>query len=301
MHSIAIANHLWDGKGKLDFTKTFSDGEYAHKYYSGRRFWGAMRLVAPSLNLSATYGNLKEDNPYPWSVKPDKPITTTDVFKIHRDHYDNTPYDTAVGLAAGPYGNVDRWKIGSQNQDLKGSWERTITLFRTSYSFVNQGRPSGKQGVSWFGPHAAHGTVYVPLISNADRLPVCLSTGAPTFVDRGTSWWAHRWLINQAHLAYNRYQPIISAEQTAWEAKGQKLVDAAHGMTPANIAGMMDKHATAVMKAWWALSDHLMVKFADGFLDRGEPFGYSDDYLKSVGFQNGPPPIPPTAGATLHD
>ena len=70
MHSIAIANHLWDGKGKLDFTKTFSDGEYAHKYYSGRRFWGAMRLVAPSLNLSATYGNLKEDNPYPWSVTP---------------------------------------------------------------------------------------------------------------------------------------------------------------------------------------------------------------------------------------
>ena len=61
------------------------------------------------------------------------------------------------------------------------------------------------------------------------------------------------------------------------------------------------QHATAVMKAWWALSDHLMVKFADGFLDRGEPFGYSDDYLKSVGFQNGPPPIPPTAGATLHD
>lgn len=101
MQKIAIDNKLWDGKGKLDFTKTFSDGEYAHKYYSGRRFWGAMRLIAPSLNLSATYGNLKVDNPYPWSVKPDKLVNTTDIINIHRDHYDNTPYDTARGLAAG--------------------------------------------------------------------------------------------------------------------------------------------------------------------------------------------------------
>merc|ERR1711871_1356588 len=251
-----------------------------------------MRLVAPSVysNLSATYGNLKEDNPFPWSVKPDKLVNTSALFAIHRDYYGGTPYDTSQGLAAGPYGNIDRLKINHENSALEGSWERTITLYRTTYSFVNQGR-AGKDGGTWYGPHAAHGTVYVPLLSSASALPLCLTIGSPVFVDRSSSWWAHRYLANQARLYYQGYLADMRAAQTHWEEKGQALVDSAEGQGSNVITDMIATHATQVMKAWWQLADELMCKYADGFLNHGEPYGYPNAYLKAVGFLDGPTPI----------
>ena len=37
MYRIAKANGWWKEGEALDFTATFSNGEYGHKYYSGRR------------------------------------------------------------------------------------------------------------------------------------------------------------------------------------------------------------------------------------------------------------------------
>lgn len=60
MHTIAQGIGAWSPKdGLLDFTKVFSDGEYAHKFYSGRRMWGAYRLMAPTKELPDNYTDLK--------------------------------------------------------------------------------------------------------------------------------------------------------------------------------------------------------------------------------------------------
>lgn len=62
--------------GGLDFAKTFSWGEYDHKYYSGRRIWRALSLLAPERmkTHSPHYENVFAAN-YPWSVKPEIEIT----------------------------------------------------------------------------------------------------------------------------------------------------------------------------------------------------------------------------------
>lgn len=88
MWDIAAEQGLYTPGDVKDFTATFSDGEYSHKYYSGRRMWGVFRLLAPSANYSAEYGNLKTDVPYPFAVPVDKAVTPQDVMRVMRDWYE---------------------------------------------------------------------------------------------------------------------------------------------------------------------------------------------------------------------
>ena len=103
MHDIAqhVVGAWSPADGLLDFTKVFSDGEYAHKFYSGRRMWGAYNLLAPSKQLPDNYTDLKFQHIYPSFVKPDKKVSRDDIFKVHRSYYEGTPHDMTKGTAAG--------------------------------------------------------------------------------------------------------------------------------------------------------------------------------------------------------
>jgi dipeptidase len=138
--------------------------------------------------------------------------------------------------------------------------------------------------------------VYVPILSTATSLPQCLTTGSPQFVDRKTSWWAHRFLANQARLYTPGYYEAIKAAQTKYETIGAHLVETLSRQDDGDLVALfLANHANEVMTAWWQLSDTMMAKFADGFLDQGEPIGFPNKWLTAVGYQNGPTPVPPHA------
>lgn len=89
VHEIALEYQWWDpSEGLLDFTKVYSDGEYAHKYYSGRRMWGGYRLMGR--NFPDDYVDLQSDPVYPVFAVPAKPISEQDLFRFHRDYYEGT-------------------------------------------------------------------------------------------------------------------------------------------------------------------------------------------------------------------
>lgn len=107
---------------RQDFTATFSDGEYAHKYYSGRRMWGAFRLFAPSAGLPPEYGNLKTDAPYPFALRVDAPVDVAAALAVLRDWYNGTEFSASDGLAAGPFGTPDRYSSNAEDWGVKGNW-----------------------------------------------------------------------------------------------------------------------------------------------------------------------------------
>ena len=339
MIPVAVKHGLWDprpvsegGDGPFDFTRAYSDGEYAHKFYSGRRVWGAFRLINPTVELDPEYGDLRFDAPYPFSMKPAKPLKASDLFAMHRDWYEGTPFDMTKGLAAGPFGSPDRFNGGAGEEEVPGAFERSITLHRTTYTHVLQTRgwlPDAVGGITWFGPHAAHGTCFVPIPAGAVDLPPSLTVGNATEVDRSSQWWAHRYVHNLAQLKYSYASKDVKALQDEWEAKGEALVaemDAAYrpgggasdgedkdkegGLSRDQLTALVTAHAEAVKEAWWRLADTLMVQYADGFLSMpgqkggpGAPVGYPAWWLKKVGWREGPPPPPqpPKRGPSRED
>lgn len=193
--SVAESRGWWHpSDGLLDFTSVYSDGEYAHKFYSGRRMWGVYKILAPSLDLPADYGEYRRDRPYPPTARPDAPVSVVQVAGAMRSYYEGTEFDQTVVPAAGPWGSPDHAYGGSQDGKVKGNWERTVGLWRTSDSHIVQLRswlPNSVGGILWWGPHAAPYTAYVPFVAGLSEINAN-TLGHAEVMNKATLFWAVR-------------------------------------------------------------------------------------------------------------
>ena len=210
-------------------------------------------------------------------------VALSHVLAVHRDYYQGTKYDLSKGLAAGPWGTPNRFMFPA---DSINAWERSITLFRTVDSYVAQSRgwlADEVGGTIWYGPHAAHGTVYVPLspaMAQATLPPAYTSSFEMTSgaLDRRGAFWAHAATQALAEGRFAWIQPELSALQAVLEKEGlqaQATVDttaaAAGGpmfdgdKAQARYAPLRD-HASRVAAQCWQLFDQLVFRYADGFV-----------------------------------
>jgi dipeptidase len=311
MLDVAQTNGWWNTTGKeeaFDFAAIFSSGEYHNKYYSGRRMWRVLSMLAPSMKLNPVYSstNLLETQVYPWSVKPDQLVQVEDLTTIMRDVYENTSYDVTTAPGGGPWGTparMDPWL----SPTISGSWERTISVFRTTFSYVVQLRPflpGPLKAVVWYAPHSAIGSVYVPLYCGAgggdDYLPEQYSVGNPSELNKDSAWWAHRYVTNIAYSRWNVMSNDVKAEQIIWEERGlalQAQLDADYVAKKINETELYFKvreFATSMLDSWWKMPDKLIFKYADGYINTKDNFGqidehlYPDWWLKEVGYESGP-------------
>ena len=77
---------------------------------STRREWRVLSLLAPSLGLDPN------SNVYPFSVKPDKPVSPATIMEIFRDTYEGTAFDVVKDLTVVDAGGKTvraRWRIPS--------------------------------------------------------------------------------------------------------------------------------------------------------------------------------------------
>ena len=79
IYSLAKKNGWWDGnKAHFSFCHVYAP-ESRNSFASRRREWQVFNLMAPSLKLDPN------DKDYPFSVKPDKPVTLQKMVEIFKD------------------------------------------------------------------------------------------------------------------------------------------------------------------------------------------------------------------------
>jgi dipeptidase len=86
-------------------------------------------MLAPSISLPPYTTPYQDD--YPFSVPVESMLTPEDLMRVQRDHYEGTEFDLTKGLAAGPYGDPNRFDPAPQPDDnltmidiIEGSYER---------------------------------------------------------------------------------------------------------------------------------------------------------------------------------
>ncbi|TMW65833.1 hypothetical protein Poli38472_003598 [Pythium oligandrum] len=313
IHEVAIRNNLWspDSGEAFDFTRIFSQPrDEGHQYYSTRRVWRVFTLADPGLDLSP-YTDVYSSG-YPFSVKTAQKLSPHDIMRFQRDHYEGTPFDMTKGAPGGPYGNPDRYDPG-MNGDLtekdiaSGHFERAISIFRTSYSFVSVLDPSNPDNAFlWFGQYSPHSTVYVPVFTKVDKTPSFYSKSSLLAYDRDSSFWTFALVGNWVSRFYKYAHPFVEKvqldiEDSAEKLQGVVLQEAAQVKASQGEAAMREfltdqstLFASQSQKAFSVLFEYLVTAFHDGYQFSNfssptlhvTPLFYPKWWLELVGFFN---------------
>jgi len=291
LFSEAVKHGLWipEMGQKLDFQATYGV-DTGNSQYSTRRAWRVLSLAAPSLNLPSQVPWTGDGLPF--SVKAERPLGVEDIMAMNRDLYQGTQYDLTKGIAGGPFGDPARFdgsaetnvnQNGVSPEDLQvGSYERAISMFRTSYSFVAQTRkhvPSIVSSVVHFTQYAPHASVYTPLYVNAgeEAVPTPFTVGSLyKFDHRSTFWrfasvgnWAARFFKFAIHDVREVQQSVEGQIYSQRKEVEDKAVEAAKDGKMKEAEGVLSDYSASaadlIVSSYSELFETLIARYHDGY------------------------------------
>ena len=255
---------------------------------SRRREWRVFNLLAPSLELDPNAET------YPFSVKPDQPVTLAKLRQVFSDYYEGTQFDmtkdllvtddsgrSVISPLANPHMPYDMNKMLSINGGWGWRGERTIARWYTMYATIIQFRdwlPDEIGGVAWLAQDNVATSVYIPVYCSGSDLPESYKTpGRPNGYTSQSAWWAfnrlgtltaQRWgeMRYDVNEVWDLWQGELFEGQESFEKKAMELYQEGK-MEELNLyltGYTMDWGEKAVSKAW-ELGDMLWTKYDEKF------------------------------------
>lgn len=210
IHSLAEELGLWKRGDPFVWHDVYGDPGGADNFL---REWRALSLVAPSRGLKAT-GNPLVDR-YPFSVKPEQPLTVQRLLAVMRDGYEGTEFDLTEHPAFNPKGKkspLARPWGPTELFDLLGiKPERALCTPTSGYVFVAQLRdwlPDSFGNCLWFAYGPAYTSCFVPIYAGLTDLPDAWDQ-APDYtrINRSQVPWNFRLVFSLANNL--RYQDAV--------------------------------------------------------------------------------------------
>jgi dipeptidase len=181
--------------------------------YNSLREWRALSLAAPSMDLKAT-GNPVVDR-YPFSVKPDKPLTVQRLMAVMRDGYEGTEFDLTEHPVFNPKGKKSPlarpWGPAELFDLLEIEPKRALCTPTSGYVFVAQLRdwlPDSFGNCLWFAYGPAYTSCFAPVYAGVTDLPDAWDQGPDyTRIRRDQTPWNFRLVFSLANNL--RYQDAM--------------------------------------------------------------------------------------------
>lgn len=280
---LALAQEMkwWDPASGKPFR--FWEAYGGKKPFTVREYW-VFRELAPSLAL-----DFEQAEELPFSVKPERPVTREDLFRLLRATYEGSPFDLTRNLvlpdpkagAPAKASHVHPW-LAKDQMDLfnalqPGSvtFHRPIAVMFNAYHTVLQCRawlPDAIGGICWLGLDNPAGSPRVPLHAGITGLPPDWETGGQHRFRRDSAAWAFRRAIRLAAFHWGKNRGLLEQELGAWESRIQGELPALesralqlHQADPAAARALLTGHASALCRAlthrYWELGDQLWLEF----------------------------------------
>jgi dipeptidase len=287
IYSVARDAGWWNEEEPFRFCYAYAP-ESRTSLAARRREWRVFDLLAPSLKLDPNAEN------YPFSVKPDQPVTLADLRRVFSDYYEGTPFDmtkdmvvtdqdgrTVISPMANPHMPYDMNKL----MRINGGWgwrgERTIARWYTMYATIIQCRewlPDEIGGVVWLAQDNVSTSIYIPIYCSVSDLPDSYKTpGRPGGFNRGSAWWAfnrlgtlaaQRWgdMRHDVNEVWDPWQEELFTHQAAFEEKALELYNAGKKEECRSYLDAYTKQwGEKVVKKAWDLGDLLWTRYDEKF------------------------------------
>jgi len=226
--SLAEADGWWSKEEPFRFCYAYAPNSRT-SLAARRREWRVFDLLAPSLELDPYAEN------YPFSIKPDKPVTLADLRMVFSDYYEGTPFDmtkdmvvtdedglTVISPLANPHLPYDMNKLFRINGGWGWRGERTIARWYTMYATIIQCRdwlPDEIGGVVWLAQDNVSTSIYVPVYCTVSDLPESYKTpGRPNGYTRESAWWAFNRLSTLTAQRWGEMRYDVNGVWDPWQA-----------------------------------------------------------------------------------
>ena len=225
----------------------------------------------------------KSDVPMPLYIVPNRKVSLEDMQERMRDHFEDTPFDMAGDVGAGPNHVPYRWRPMGYKVDGKNYvHERAIATQQTGWHFIAQTRadmPDGIGGIFWFGTDDTNTSVYMPFYCSMTEVPLEVRPGNGDLLTYSptANFWMTNWVANQAYSRYDLMIPEIRKVQSGLESNYiNKLMPASDAKMMAlykagdkqGMERLANTQGAAVAKeatdAYRTLGEYLLVRYLDG-------------------------------------